>query len=89
MDEVLLRQLVRQMKVLNIWITVFGTLILAALLICLYMVFKVVTFVQDTSNKLNSIQENTQNTLNVQKQLCSSDNISGFLKDRSDYCKQQ
>ncbi len=87
MDEVLLRQLVRQMKILNIWITVFGTLILVALIICLYLVFRVVTFVQDTSNKLNSIQENTQNTLNVQKQLCSSDNISGFLKGRSDYCQ--
>lgn len=87
MDEVLLKQLVRQMKILNIWISVFGTLILVAMIICLYLVFRVVTFVQDTSNKLNSIQENTQNTLNVQKQLCSSDNISDFLKNRSDYCQ--
>jgi hypothetical protein len=87
MDEALLKQLVRQMKILNLWISVFGTLILTALIICIYFVFKVVTFVQDTSNKLNSIQENTQNTLNVQKQLCGSDAIGGFLNNRSDYCK--
>lgn len=87
MDEALLRQLVRQMKILNIWITVFGTIILAALLVCLYLIFKVVTFVQDTSTKLNTIQENTRNTLNVQQQICKSDTFSDLLKNR-DYCRQ-
>lgn len=87
MDEVLLRQLIRQMKVLNLWISIFGTLILVALIVCIYLVFRVVTFVQDTSNRLNSIQENTQNTLNVQKQLCDSDSVGSFLSKRSDYCK--
>lgn len=87
MDDALLKQLIRQMKILNTWITIFGTLILVAMAIVIYFVFKVVTFVQDTSNKLNSIQQSTQNTLNIQKQLCSSNTVSDFLNRRSEYCK--
>jgi hypothetical protein len=87
MDEALLRQMVRQLKILNLWITIGGTLMLAAFAVCLYMLFKVVTFVQNTSDKLTSIQDNTQNTLNIQKQLCSSNTFSDLVRGRSDYCK--
>lgn len=87
MDEALLKQLIRQMKILNIWISVFGTLILVAFIICLYLVFKVVIFVQDTRDQLSSIKQDTENTLNVQKQLCDSATISEFLSGRSSFCR--
>lgn len=86
MDEQLLRQLTRQLKILNIWITIVGTLILAAIITCIFLLFKVVTFVQDTSDKLTSIQDNTKDSLNLQKQLCDSKTFGSLLKDRSQTC---
>lgn len=87
MDEALLRQLVRQLKILNIWISIAGTLTLVAFAIIIFLLFKVVTFVQDTSDKISSLEQKTQNTLNVQKQLCDNNSISQFLQNKSDLCK--
>lgn len=87
MDEALLRQLTRQLKILNIWISIIGTLILAAIVICIFLLFKVVTFVQDTSDRITSIQDNTKNTLNVKNQLCESKTLTNLLEDRSKLCE--
>jgi hypothetical protein len=87
MDEALLRQLIRQLRILNIWITIVGTLILASIIICIYLLFKVVTFVHDTSQKITNIQDKTTQSLNVQKQLCSSKTIGSLLENRSSICK--
>jgi hypothetical protein len=87
MDEALLRQLTRQLKILNFWITVVGTLILASIIVCIILLFKVVTFVQNTADRVTSIQNSTKNNLNVQKQLCESKNIGSLLQDRSSICK--
>lgn len=89
MDEVLLKQLVRQLKILNMWIAIGGTLMLVAFLVCIFLLFKVVTFMQDTSDKLNALQDKTQNSLNIQKQLCESDTFSGFLERKSELCSPQ
>ena len=48
MDEVLVRQLVRQLKIINFWITLFGTVIVVALIVLGILVFKVATFVRTT-----------------------------------------
>lgn len=87
MDDALLKQLTRQLKILNIWISIVGTLILAAIIICIFLLFKVVTFVQDTSSRVTSIQDNTRNTLNVKNQLCDSKTLTNLLEDRSQLCK--
>lgn len=87
MDEQLLRQLARQLKILNIWITIVGTLILASIIICIYLLFKVVTFVQNTSDRVTNIQDNTKNSLNLQKQLCDSKTFGNFLENRSEVCR--
>jgi hypothetical protein len=58
MDEILLKQLVRQLKILNLWIAIGGTLLLISFLVCIFLLFKMVTFMQDTSDRLTSIQQN-------------------------------
>lgn len=88
MDEALLRQLTRQLKILNIWISVVGTLILAAVIICIVLIFKVVTFVQNTSDKITNLQQKTESSLNVKQQVCDSKSFSSLLSDRSKLCEQ-
>jgi hypothetical protein len=87
MDEVLLKQLVRQLRILNIWITVFGSLILAVLLVLGYFVFKLVTFVNDTNKKVEHLTTQTRDALDFKSKVCSSDSFGSFLQGRTDLCK--
>ena len=83
MDEVLVRQLVRQLKIINFWITLFGTVIVVALIVLGILVFKVVTFVHSTEQKVSDLQQKTVNTLNVKDDICKNSVLSG-----SGYCKE-
>ena len=87
MDELLLKQLVRQLKIMNIWISIFGGLILVTLIILGVMVYKVVTFVNDTNAKIDNITSQTQETLDFKSKFCGSDSLGGFLRDRTEICK--
>lgn len=82
MDEHLQRQLVKQLKIINFWITFFGTLFIVAFLILGVLIFKVVTFMRSTEQKITDFQSKTSQTLNVKDDLCKS----GVLKNTS-YCK--
>lgn len=86
MDEVLLKQLTRQLKILNVWISIFGSLILISFVIIIFLLFKVVTFVQDTSQKVSDLQQKTSNTLNLEKQLCEDKSFSDFLNNKTVIC---
>lgn len=83
MDEVLVRQLVRQLKIINFWITLFGTVIVVALIVLGILVFKVATFVRTTEQKVSDLQQKTVNTLNVKDDICKNSVLSG-----SGYCKE-
>jgi uncharacterized membrane protein YciS (DUF1049 family) len=83
MDEVLVRQLVRQLKIINLWITLFGTVIVVALIVLGILVFKVATFVRTTEQKVSDLQQKTVNTLNVKDDICKNSVLSG-----SGYCKE-
>lgn len=87
MNEELTKQLTRQLKLLNIWISVFGTLIIISFLIIIFLLFKVVTFVQDTSQKVSDLQQKASQSVDVRSQLCKSDSVGSFLQDKSDVCK--
>ena len=86
MDEVLLKQLVRQMKILNFWITFFGTLFLITLLIGGILLFKIVIFVHHTEQSIQNLEQKTSDSLNAQKQICGNDTIKGLLSKTSNYC---
>ena len=86
MDEQLIRQLTRQLKLLNFWITFFGVLFLVAFIIIGVLIYKVVTFTQDTADKINDLQTKTQQTLDVQKKICDSDTISSLLNKKTGVC---
>ncbi len=84
MNEELTRQLVRQLKVINFWITLFGSLIVATLLVLGFLVFRVFTFVHSTEQKVTDLRNKTTQTLNVKDDLCKNNVLSG-----TNYCKSQ
>jgi heme/copper-type cytochrome/quinol oxidase subunit 2 len=82
MNEELTKQLVRQLKIINFWITLFGTIIVATLLVLGFLVFKVVTFVRNTEQQVAELRNKTTQTLNVKDDLCKKSPLSS-----TSYCK--
>lgn len=88
MDEKLLKQLVKQLKFLNFWITTFGILLLIGLAIIGFMIYQMITFVQDTRNSINEFKQNTTEQLDLKKQACGDDSAFGrFLRDNTQACQ--
>lgn len=87
MDELLLKQLVRQLKIMNVWISVFGTLIVVTLIILGILVFKVVSFVNDTNKKIDTIGTQAKQSLDFKQKACNSDTLGSLLKTKTDVCE--
>lgn len=81
-DDKLARELTRQLKIINFWISLFGSIIVITLFILGFLIFKVVTYVQSTEQKVSDLRQKTVNTLNVKDDLCKNSVLSG-----SGYCK--
>lgn len=78
------RALVRQLRNINRWLAVFGVLVLGSLAVMMFLLFQVVTFVRDTSDRLQSAGD----SVNVQRQACDSDGAFGeFIRTRTGFCE--
>lgn len=87
LDQALLRQLVRQLKIINFWISLYGGLLLLVLGIILYMIFQVVTFVRDTNQRIDEVRTNVSDSVNIQKQACEGDGaLSNWLRENTNAC---
>lgn len=84
MDEQVAKQLTRQLKIINFWITFFGTIIVVTLIVVGFFIFKMVMFVRSTEQKITNIQSQTSQTLNVKDDICGNSLFAG-----SSYCKEQ
>lgn len=82
MDDATARQLVRQLKIMNFWVTLFGSMIVLTLVVLGFFIFKIVTFVHSTEQKVSDLQRKTTQTLNVKDDLCKNSLLSS-----SGYCK--
>lgn len=88
MNEQLLKQLVRQMKIMNFWITLFGSLFLVAILVAGFLLWQLVTFINETNRKIDTIKTQTSDSLNVKKQACEGSNdFSKWLQHSTEACK--
>jgi hypothetical protein len=85
MDDLLQKQLLRQLKLLNFWITFFGVLFLVSMAILGILLFKVFTYVHHTTDQITNLQQKTEQSLNVKSQICGSSSVSKYLG--SSYCK--
>lgn len=81
MDKDVEKQLVRQLKILNFWITTFGVLMLLALGLIGFFLYQTVMFVKSTGDRITSLQQTTTKKLDVKKQVCGgSDAFSNFVR---------
>ena len=87
MDEKVARQLVRQLKIINFWISFYGIIMIAILGFLLYMIIQMATFVQDTNKRIEEMRTSAADSLNVQKQSCEGNGaISDWLKKNTEIC---
>lgn len=87
MEEALLRQVVKQLKVLNFWIAFFGTITIIGFIVSGVILYKVATYAGNSVKKFESFQQQTSKSLDVKQQLCSDSSISSLLGSQSSICK--
>jgi hypothetical protein len=76
MDEKLIKALTKQMKILNFWVSIYGTIILIILIFLSITLFRVVSY-------MNNLNKKVESSLDVKSKVCSDqDKISGLLKGR-------
>lgn len=86
MDEKLQKQLIRQLRWLNIVVTSFGVLLLLALGMIGFLLFQVITFARDTGEQLQSLRQDTTEQFNVKDKACQDESLGNFLKNNSSVC---
>lgn len=78
MDENVVKQLTRQIKLMNFLITFFGVIMLIGFAVIGFFLFQVINFAQDTRDKF----ETSQQQFNAQQQICSGDTrLSEFARN--------
>lgn len=78
------QQLLRQLKILNFWITTFGVLLLLALGIIGFFLYQTAMFVKKTSDNVNDFKQSTSQNLDVKSQVCKEgDALGDFLKSNN------
>jgi hypothetical protein len=88
-DAQLLRSVNRQLKAIKYMLGFFFVLLIATLAVLGYVTYKVVTFTQDITTKINNFETKTTEQLDLRKQLCDSNTLRNFLQDKSEYCKSE
>lgn len=90
MNDATTKQLIRQLKIMNTWMMIFGTAVLLCLVITGYMVWRVVTFTNRMEREVSELRTNVTEQLDVREQICSSDNtVTGVVTDLTNFCKDQ
>ena len=88
MNDQLAKQLVKQLKILNFWVTSLGVLLLAGLVVIGILLFQVISFVRDTSHNITNFTTSTQQKLDLKTQACAgNDSFSTFIKSKTDVCR--
>ena len=88
MDDRLAKQLVRQLKIINFWISFYGIIMIVILGFLLYVIIQMVMFVEDTNKRIEQMRTEATDSINVQKKTCESGNaVSDWLKTNTEICK--
>lgn len=88
MDELLVKQLLRQLKIINTFMIILVVTFLTFFIVTGVVVYKAVQEVRDAKNSINSLQDKLQGNINLKTEICDSDSsVSDLLKNRSEICK--
>jgi phosphoglycerate-specific signal transduction histidine kinase len=88
MDELLAKQLLRQLRILNTFLIGFAVTFLILFIVAGVFMYKAYREVQDAKESLNSLQQKVQGSVDIKAQLCDSKStISDLIKNRSEICQ--
>lgn len=88
MNEQTAKQLVRQLKIINFWISFYGVILIVIMGTLAFMMFQVVTFVRETNERIDALRTSAVESIDVQKKICQGDDeISGLIKRQTDLCR--
>ncbi len=87
MDDALLRKVSRQLKLLNFVVTFFGLLILASFIIAAVLVFKAASFARSEATKIDNLQKQATQSLDVRQQICNDSSLHSLLQATGTVCK--
>lgn len=77
MNDEVAKQLVKQLKRLNFWVTTFGVIFVVSLATIGFILFQIIFFVKGVGDKVSGVGS----SLNVQQQACTGDNaFANFLR---------
>lgn|GEM_PF-6955342 len=80
MDELLARRLVRQLRIINLFLIFFSLIFLIALIAGGIAIYKIYTYA-------HNLEQKTTQTLNLQQKLCSNGSVSSLLSSSNTICK--
>lgn len=88
MDEKLQRQLLRQLKLINFWISLYGAIMVITIAIIAYMLFQMMAFARDTNDRIDSLKSSVSDSVNVTSKACGgSGPVTDWLKSQTDFCQ--
>lgn len=86
-NSVALQQLHRQLRLLNTWLLGFGIVLVVALAVIGILLFKLISFTHNAQTKLETLESQTKQTLNIKQQLCGSGAAGPLLKSENYVCQ--
>jgi len=85
MNDQLLKQLIKQMKILNFWVTLFGGIMLVAIIIIGFLLFQLASFIGKTNEKI----DNATSSVDIKQKACDGDgSFSEFLNSKTAACEE-
>jgi apolipoprotein N-acyltransferase len=85
-QDVLLRKVHRQLRWLNVMMTFFSLVSVAGFIIMCLLLYKVYTYAHNAESKVDSLQSNVSQSLNVKSDACSNGTITSILKSQGVSC---
>jgi cell division protein YceG involved in septum cleavage len=86
MDDILANQILKQIRFLNRWIKFMTVLLLLTVVVAGIVVYQAISYVHSAIKKVDNLQQQASQTLNIKQQVCSNANIGTLLKKDSNVC---
>ena len=84
------KALTRQLKIINIWIGIFGATVSIVLIIICVFVWRVYSATQELKNDVQKFRSSVSESTDIKAQLCDETDqglISAFARDNSSLCE--
>lgn len=88
MNDELLKQLLRQMKIMNFWVTLFGTIVVIAIITLATLIYQVVQVIDRTNTQINNVKTEISQSADVKKQVCDGDGKFAMFLRSSGVCTE-